>query len=215
MGMPPAKRSRTQEPPRAESAHATSSVADEDSTAATAAGSGAVAGGAYGAAAAAADGAPPTGGATTGSDSTLGPDEELEIDAEGVVWIRNRYTDAYRLKDDPDAAEKRARSAAEAGERDIGAAVKQARAALGGTDASASGDGDRPFYARPAAAEQSSLIPAKRLAERRRRLEEDKARDGQNWQQFSRQEDSFRSGETDEPFAPCSRRDSQSENASS
>ena len=54
MGMPPAKRSRTQEPPRAESAHATSSVADEDSTAATAAGSAAVAGGAYGAAAAAA-----------------------------------------------------------------------------------------------------------------------------------------------------------------
>eukprot|EP01046_Picozoa_sp_COSAG06_P040191 COSAG06_NODE_4836_length_3919_cov_4.689005_4_plen_196_part_00 len=194
--MPPAKRSRTQEPSRAESAHSTSSVADEDLTAAAAGptGSSAVAAGADGAAAATAHDAP-TGGATTGSDSTLGPDEELEVDAEGVVWIRNRYTDAYRLKDDPEAAEKRDRCAAEAAERDIGAAVKQAREALGGTNASAVGDGDRPFYARPAAAEQSSLIPTKRLAERRRRLEEDKARDGQNWQQFSRQEDSFRSGE--------------------
>ena len=132
--------------------------------------------------------------------SSLGPHEEEVVDEEGVVWIRDRYTDEYRLKADEQALRAAEGEAGVSAERDIDAAVRSAHESLrGGRRSPASGGNTRPFYSQVAAAASTSpaaRISASRIARKRQQLKDDKAKDVHNWQQFSRQEDCFRCGES-------------------
>eukprot|EP01043_Picozoa_sp_COSAG02_P015542 COSAG02_NODE_664_length_18739_cov_11.071567_20_plen_118_part_00 len=114
-----------------------------------------------------------------------------------MIWIRDRYTDEYRLK-----ASQRAgvESVEVSAERDIDAAVRSAQESLrSGEHLPVSGESARPFYRQaPAAGSATSAarISTSRIARKRQQLKEDKAKDAHNWQQFSRQDDCFRCGES-------------------
>ena len=140
----------------------------------------------------------------------LGPNEEEVVDEEGVVWIRNRYTDEYQLKESQQALRGEESVVEVSAERDIDAAVRSAQESLrSGGCSPAAGGRARPFYSQATAASSATStarISASCVARKRQQLKEDKANDAHNWQQFSRQDDCFRCGECFACLCSCCKR---------
>ena len=170
---PPAKRPRTATSPPSPPATAEPDASDATTTTAPPANGDRIRGGAF----------------SDIGQCQLGSDEEEEVDAEGTVWIRNRYTDEYRLVEDPEQLKAEAAAAeSSAKEHDIAAALRHAKAVLTAPGAAAGGEAK----AAAAAARGGSRMM---LLAKRRQLKEDTAKDNENWQQYGCQEEAFRAAD--------------------